>query len=358
MLYQTVLLHMQNALAHDRSISGAYYVLTGKQSIQTIQDAKLFRLEPYYGTYRSLKKQTFMKQVKKLEDTGLLQAKTTDNHFELTEEGREFLHDHGRLLQNYFFQGTHYHTFDRIFYKRLSLLVQVWTNAQQNNPTYIPVVDDPSITNWVKQKYRQLKQPASAYLSKLYEEFSFVFESLQVNEAIHIWVRQLTGYKRIGWTEQQLAVEYKKSAADIHLLTTSINHMLLNQIDADTNKLPLLSLIAAQEGTASRLTKSAQKTAQLLPSHSLEEIAQERCLKLNTIYDHIVEISLNEAQFPLERFVSPPVQIQIEEAMKQAGSWKLKDIKALLPEQIRYFDIRLVLTHVQSHIDKGVTQSG
>src|SRR5699024_11228974 len=167
-------LHMQNALAHDRSISGAYYVLTGKQSIQTIQDAKLFRLESYYGIYRSLKKQTYMKQVKKLEDTGLLQAKTTDNHFELTDEGRGVLRDHGKLLQDYFFQGIHYHTFDRIFYKRLSLFVQVWTNAQQNNPTYIAVVEDPSITNWIKQKNQQLKKSASVKLTILYVKLNFV----------------------------------------------------------------------------------------------------------------------------------------------------------------------------------------
>lgn len=346
---------MQNTVAHDRSISGVYYVLTGKQSIQTIQDARLFHLEPYYGIYRSLKKQTFMEHVKKLEEAGLLQTKTTANYLELTGSGREFLHHHQRLLQHYLFQGIHYHTFDRIFYKRLSLLVQVWTNAQRNNTAYIPVVDDTSITSWVKQWHRQFKQPASAYLSQLYKEVSFVFESLQVHDALNIWVRQLTGYKRIGLTKQQLAMEYRKSAADIHLLTTSINHMLLNQIYAGPDKLPLLSLIAAHEGTASRLTKSAQKTAQFLPSHTLEEIAQKRLLKLNTIYDHIVEISLYEKPFPLERFVPPSVQIQIEEAMKQAGSWKLKEIKALLPEEIRYFDIRLVLTHVQSHIHKGAT---
>lgn len=358
MLYQTLLLHMQNALAQERSVSGAYYILTGKQSIQTIQDAKLFHLESYYGVYRSLKKQDYMERIDTLVDSGFLQAVEEENHFELTNKGQYFLNQHQSLLQQYSFQGIHYHSIDRIFYKRLLLLIQVWTNAQQNNATYIPVVDEKAITNWVKKLLQQLPKSANIYLNQLFKEIFFAFKPLDINEALNIWVRQLTGYRQIGLTKQQLAVKFEKSVEDIHLLTTSVTHTLLNQIYKHADEFILLSNIYTQENSATRLTRSAQRTADFLYTHTLEEIAEKRRLKLNTIYDHVVEISLYDVHFPLDRFVPLSAQVQIEQAMKQSGSWKLKEIKANLPEEIRYFDIRLVIAHVQTYLDKGANRSG
>lgn len=349
---------MQNTLAQDRSVSGAYYILTGKQSIQTIQDTKLFHLESYYGIYHTLKKQAYMEHIDTLVATGFLQAEQEANHFKLTGKGQDFLYHHQTLLQQHFFQGIHYHSIDRIFHKRLLLLIQVWTNAQRNNATYIPVVDETAITSWVKQLYRQLQKPAIAYLNQLFKEISFAFEAFDMNDSLNIWVRQITGYNQIGWTKRQLATEFEKTAEDIHLLTTSVTHILLDQVYKHADKLTLLSQISIQESTTSRLTRSAQKTAEFLYSHTLEEIAEKRQLKLNTIYDHVVEISLYDTHFPLARFVPPSIQVEIEEAMKRSGSWKLKEIKANLSEEIRYFDIRLVLTHAQTYLDKGANESG
>lgn len=44
----------------ERSISAVYYLLQGKQSIQTIQDAQLFGLTEYFGVYKNLTKRRFL----------------------------------------------------------------------------------------------------------------------------------------------------------------------------------------------------------------------------------------------------------------------------------------------------------
>ena len=40
----------------ERSINGLYHLLKGKKSSQTIQDTKLFKLEPFYHLFPTLKK--------------------------------------------------------------------------------------------------------------------------------------------------------------------------------------------------------------------------------------------------------------------------------------------------------------
>src|SRR5699024_11896781 len=133
--------------------------------------------------------------------------------------------------------------------------------------------------------------------------------------------------------KKQLAVILEKSDEYIHLMTTIVTHTLLNQIYKHADEFILLSNIYTQENSATRLTRSAQRTADFLDTHTLEEIAEKRRLKLNTIYDHVVEISLNDVHFPLDRFVPLFVQVKLNKARKKSQSWKLKEIKANLPEE-------------------------
>src|SRR5699024_4976104 len=112
---------MQNALAQERSVSVAYYILTGKQSIQTIQDAKLFHLESYSGEHRSLNKHDYTERLDSPVHSGFLQAVEESNHFQLTHKAHYVLNHPLSLLQQYSFQGIHYHSIPRTFYTRLLL---------------------------------------------------------------------------------------------------------------------------------------------------------------------------------------------------------------------------------------------
>ncbi len=49
-----------------------------------------------------------------------------------------------------------------------------------------------------------------------------------------------------------------------------------------------------------------------------------RRLKLNTIYDHLVEIALYDDEFPLSKYVNSTEQTEIEKAAQKTLSYKLK----------------------------------
>src|SRR5699024_8070565 len=102
------------------------------------------------------------------------------------------------------------------------------------------------------------------YLNQLFKEIFFAFKPLDINEALNIWVRQLSGYRQIGLTKQQLAVKFEKSVEDIHLLTTSVTHTLLNQIYKHANAFILRTIRYTQENSAARLTRAVQTTADFL----------------------------------------------------------------------------------------------
>src|SRR5699024_1045731 len=104
-----------------------------------------------------------------------------------------------------------------------------------------------------------------------------------------------------------------------------------------------------------KISASANHTYQLLrKGYPIEKIAQMRQLKENTICDHIVEISLHVSSFSITKYVNQDVQDQIIRAIELTKSYKLKDIKGKLSEDISYFQIRLVLTKINMH--KKVSQ--
>ncbi len=76
---------------------------------------------------------------------------------------------------------------------------------------------------------------------------------------------------------------------------------------------------------------------------TLEEIARKRGLTSSTITEHLVQL-INEGRLvDLNRILSKDRIALIEEAIVQSGSDRLALIKALLPLDVIYDEIRLVV---------------
>jgi len=75
---------------------------------------------------------------------------------------------------------------------------------------------------------------------------------------------------------------------------------------------------------------------------TLEEIARKRGLTASTITEHLVQLIDEGRLLDLNRIVSKERIALIEEAIARAGSERLSPIKALLPQDVSYDEIRLV----------------
>lgn len=77
--------------------------------------------------------------------------------------------------------------------------------------------------------------------------------------------------------------------------------------------------------------------------HSVEEIATERNLVTNTIEGHLTECITAGLPVDISKLVSDSDRIQIEKAIAEHGTEKLKPIRESLPESITYNMIRFVV---------------
>lgn len=346
MIYHTILLRLQQITGLERSVSAIYYILKGNRSIQTIQDTHLFQVEPYFGIYRTLSKERFMLSVQEIVSEGFLEKKSIENHYMVTEKGNAWLRAQKDTVQLPHLNGLKWGQTADVFYKRILLLTQVWTNAQMQHTAYIPIVEDRDVEQWVKEIYSSSKHQVTASLIQLHKELSSRLKLLSEEQAA-VWVLQLTGYQSIGMTLLQLADTYEMAEEDMHLITMHVNHFLLEEITNRPAEFPLLAHLALVDQINPILTASASKTKELIREFpSLEAIANTRGLKLNTIYDHIVEITLQDPSFSLTPYVDEQEEKMIMQAIQLADSFRLKDIKGRLAETITYFQIRLVLAKV------------
>jgi len=344
LLLQNIILHSLYKINDERTVNSVYHLLTGKQSIQTIQDAHLFHLERFFSLYKQLKMETFNNALFPLIENNHIK-KHEGNHFILTKSGEQIVKRF--KLEQYNWHGMNYRLIDQQFIQRLFLIIQVWTNRQANINRYIPIIDDIKTIHWVKSFYRSEANNVSTHLNKLYEELVSLFSQLPVIYP-QLFMNQITTDKSIGLTNEQLVKKFNRPLTDIYLLQKNYVHFILKSVKYQPKLFPMLYRFTEDlynQKQTNTITSSAMHTANLVNNNlTPEQIASKRQLKVTTIYDHIVEIALHDERFPMTKFITDAEQQEIYEAVRRLNSFKLKEIKQLVNENISYFQIRLALT--------------
>lgn len=342
-MYRYIILSSIKKIQYERSVSAVYYLLQGKQSIQTIQDAHLFELSHYYRICKQLKKSSFMKEIELLVEEQFLQRTNKEARYELTEKANTWLDDNKHIGKDLGINGMKYHQIDDEYLARLLLLIQVWTNGMKKQRTYIPIIETAEVKFWVKSFYQQTKDDIPTYLQQLYNELVPIFESIK-QEYVDMFTLQLTSYNKYGLAAVQVAQLYQLRNEDVDLITLHIIHRILNMIETKPAQFKVLHQLTTDLIQPTVLTYSAAKTESLLQQGwTLEQIAIKRQLKINTIHDHIVEIAIRQANFDWQNYLTKEEKQLITAAIQQTGSYTLKAIKLLVGESISYFQIRLVL---------------
>lgn len=344
MLVKGIVLKCFSHIKDERTSAAIYHMLHGKRSIQTIHDAHLYNLAHFYGIYRNLDQQHFNKIVTDLTQANFLsEVSKTEPVFLLTEQGKNWLIKNEDHIPYHYYNGLKYYSIDLVFFERLLLLIQVLTNSKMKNTSYIPIIDKPDIIEWVKLAYTSYKQDIEKNLQLLYEELHNILSRFP-NEQVMIFVERLTGFKTYSMSLQQLATFYHLPSYDIHILLVGIIHQILNIINENEQNYPFLGAIIDDLSTSQAMTQSASITRKLLDKgHNIEMIANIRKLTVNTIQDHIVEITLHSDDFVIDPYVNELEKHVIIQAIEHSKTTKLRNIKEYLSDEIDYFQIRLIL---------------
>lgn len=354
MLFDGIVLKCSLHIEEERTTAGILHLLNGKRSVQTVQDARIYQLERFYGVYQKLTKQAFDKKINELLTKGLLTLSSSpDTDYKPTKLAQQWIKENKSNLPFAHFQGLKYFETGPIFLQRLLLLIQTLTNSKMRNFIFIPVIDKSSIIEWVRSTYKQMKPFENKTLPMLYDEIYTLLSYLPDQQA-ELFVDRLTGFKHYGMSMEQLSMTYGIDANNIQLLYIGITHHMLDTIIEDSLRFPIMAFIMKDLSSNGFITSSAQKTYGLIKKqYTINQIADIRQLKQNTIYDHIVEIALYDTNFPIRNYVEKHTYQAIIHAVKQTNSFKLKQLKEKVSEDISYFQIRLTLATTKNSLKPG-----
>ncbi|WP_404452878.1 helix-turn-helix domain-containing protein [Virgibacillus necropolis] len=353
MLTDGIILKSSLHFDQNRTCSAIFHLITGKKSIQTVQDAHIYQLKNLYGINRSFHKREFDRRINTLVSNHLLELDESMS-CSVTSSGKDWLKEQYHYLKLNDYDGLQYHTAAPIFYDRLLLLIQTLSNSCNNHYSFIPVIERTPILQWVKVAFKQLKLNKKSFSNQLQFDLHKLLKDFSDEEA-SIYVDRLSGFNHYGRSKDQLALDYQKDKLDISFIIERMNHAMLNKIYSDPHGFPAIGFLITDLRNKQFITNSASKTYQLLQeNYSISEIGQMRRLKENTVYDHVVEVALFTHDFPVSNYVSEDQQQQILLAVSKECTYKLKAIKQMVDLSISYFQIRLVLAtmqHVGEHYE-------
>lgn len=338
----TVVLHCLEKMNGERTVYAIYHLLSGKKSSQTIQDAHLFHLTQFFKSYSHLTRDQFDEMIQTLENLALI-VKKAEHEYILSESGKQHIvqqwreYPFIRQLNGWKFQQSD------LFWQRLSLLVQVASHLRHNQAGYMPIQRNRAVQEYVKGILRTLKLSRKELSSSLYKEMTSCLETIaEIDPAV--MVIRLTGEERIGYTEKQAYDALQIEASLYHYQFLASLHSLMEKVVNNQTSFPLLYALMKDFQTGQPLTESTKRTYTLLKQgYTITEISKIRNLKVSTIQDHVVELSVQLEQFDILPYVDERKLKLILEAKDKSASKQLRQIRDIVPEA-DYFEIRLVLT--------------
>ncbi|MCK0472158.1 helix-turn-helix domain-containing protein [Halalkalibacter sp. APA_J-10(15)] len=347
---QYIILTVLAAFNGERSIFGAYHVLQGKKSAQTIQDQSLFMISSYFGLFPKWSRDDFIFEVKKLIALNYIE-KFNKDRVKLTKCGIQ-TYEQKKATNNFAhdLNGWKYHKWSRIVWLRLALYIQSLSFLISKEPKFYPLTQRYSVQQWVKKHLPKDSEIQKQQFVQIHNELKSILDDCETGQA-KAFTYQLSSKNNIGKTKKQIAEEMTTSEDIIALLHKSVIHKICNLAQNET-AYPMLHLFVNDIEGQIILTDSTKKTYELIQRGlSLNDIMNRRQLKKSTIEDHIVEMAYAGVPFQYKLFITEKAENEIIHCIEQLRTTKLRVIKEHLNDTVTYFMIRLVIAIRKVHYE-------
>lgn len=338
-----ILTYMIKQFNGNRTVFGAYHILKGKKSAQTIQDCHLFKMAPLFGVYKQLERDTVIEVINTLSEKSLI-VECSEQRFILTEKGEQFLRR--KMNENplpHHLNGYIYKDIAELFWRRIVLTSQCLSFLKIDKNNFLPIIKDRNIQTWVRGYLTTSTNQLDKLTNQLYTELNEVLKQFSEKEAT-IFVLRLSGSHRIGLTNEQIASKLSVNHFYSHLLFLNTVHGMIRFVTRQKDAFPILHSLLDDVLKHSYLTETAKSTYSLLKEGlSIDDIAMRRGLKVSTVEDHVVEIAMSIKSFSIDPFVTKEDQSMINSTINFLKTKRLKEIKEELNHRVSYFAIRLTL---------------
>jgi len=267
-----------------------------------------------------------------------------EKRFTLTEKGeaicREYFHTH---YYPQHIQDFSYATIRIPFWNRLQLYSQVFSELSYQNSMYIPVIKDPRHQENVRDLFRIFSHDKKNLLQQWVKEQVYLYEQIDEQMADTL-VNLLTGHHRIGKTKEQIRQALNMETLEFQFYLNDAIEVLIKVIRANKNKTPLSFAILDSLFTEKNLglSESTKQTYNLLKAgYSLEKIAADRNIKVNTVREHVLEMAFVFEVFPFKQFVPQKVYEDLNRMFEKKASYTYKEAVSEFKD-LEFMHFRLV----------------
>lgn len=224
----------------------------------------------------------------------------------LTKQGKErcgaYFKEHYFPHKTNSFSSINLH---RPFWDRMQLFTQVFSEYSYQNTQYIPVIKHPHHQENVRQLFQVTQGNKDKVLDQWVKEQELLFEKLEPQSADTL-VNFLTGHHQIGKTRTQMAKHYQMTPYEFRFYLMDTLEEAITIIKKQQSKMILTREILKQVNaeTFYGLSRSTYQTYQMLKQGAtIDQIAQQRRIKENTVKEHILEIAFVFDKFPTQKFI-------------------------------------------------------
>lgn len=341
-----VMLRSLSMMQGERTMNGIIHILRGKRSAQTIQDISLFNMDRLAAILKHETNSIIDHGVQDLYNKRLIEE-TQNKGVILSEQGKRELEELSNLYAIPLkFHGLKYewNTSSLVFWGKLSLLIQTISYMKEKKRSFIPVSNDREVQMKVKELMKKYLNNIDQLGDQLYAEIESILDNKLEKEAT-LFVNRLTSIFRTGRTFDQLSFMYCYDRLYTAIVFRSILHDMMTLVRGSGDQFPVLFSLLTVEDCESAITNTSVVTKKLFKNgYSIDQIAKRRNLKLSTIEDHIVELSIHDIEFNFDDFITFYQLQEIKKQINRLNTKKLKIIKDSLGDQYTYFQIRLAIS--------------
>ncbi|RKL67625.1 hypothetical protein CR203_09750 [Salipaludibacillus neizhouensis] len=329
----------------EKTLNGVIHLLKGKRSAQTIQDISLFQCEDITASLKRYSFQELKNLSHQMKNKNMLEECSL-NTVSLTAEGCLKLKELSAVY--HFpteFNGLKYewNHVAASFWEDLSLLVQTVSHLKDNNYRFLPV----SVKKQSQQQVKQLLKTNGSIVDigqALVKDLKQILH-LSSDQKANLFVKKLTSSQRTGRTYSQLSMPFQQDPHYTEIIFWAIVHQIITKVSQTPEEYSILPILLPLEMKEQLVTDTARKTKEHLDKGlDLQRIANARGLKISTIEDHIVELSIHDPGFNTNVFITEEAKLLIQQTADLLQTTRLKPIKDNLGDRFSYFQIRVALS--------------
>lgn len=229
------------------------------------------------------------------------------------------------------------------FWRRFQLFTQVFSELSYKNAQYTPVIKHPHHHENVRQLFQQFPEDKEKLLEQWVLEQEFLFSMLDEVEA-NVLASQLNGHGKIGKTNNQVAKALQMTNTEFYFYKQDNIEQLIERIRENQSGLMLTAAILKQldQETNRGLSISTKETYTLIrQGHNIQQIAQIRSIKENTVREHILEIAFVFLDFPYKQFIPKDIYQQLHQQFEKREDY---DYRTAMSENeaVEFMHFRLV----------------